>query len=233
MNKTNRQRLRLLISVFAALLLMTSQAFAQVQVKGKVTSDAGPEPGVIVFVKGNAGSGTMTDADGNYSLTVAGPNEILIFSLMGYKEQEVRVGNRTTINVQLEEDANLLEEVLVVGYGTQKKEFVVGSVSQVSSKDLLKAPNTNVSSMLAGRLAGMTAVQTTGIPGGEGAYFGVERIEHSCNIHNKTAALTRSDSERCCVRVKLAVCPFNVNPSVFFFRCGSRFDVVFAVFTMY
>ena len=119
MNKTNRQRLRLLISVFAALLLMTSQAFAQVQVKGKVTSDAGPEPGVIVFVKGNAGSGTMTDADGNYSLTVAGPNEILIFSLMGYKEQEVRVGNRTTINVQLEEDANLLEEVLVVGYGTQ------------------------------------------------------------------------------------------------------------------
>ncbi|MBO4468776.1 MAG: TonB-dependent receptor [Bacteroidales bacterium] len=168
MIRTELTRLKFPVALLA-FLLIASQAFAQVQVKGKVTSDAGPEPGVIVFVKGNAGSGTMTDADGNYSLTVAGPNEILIFSLMGYKEQEIKVGNRSTINVQLEEDANLLEEVLVVGYGTQKKEFVVGSVSQVSSKDLLKAPNTNVSSMLAGRLAEMTAVQTTGIPGGDQA----------------------------------------------------------------
>ncbi len=169
MINTKRQRLRILILACLALLLASAQAFAQVKVTGKVTSSAGPETGVIVFVKGNAGGGTMTDADGNYSLTVAGPNEILVFSLMGYKDQEIKVGNRTTINVQLEEDANLLEEVLVVGYGTQKKEFVVGSVSQVSSKDLLKAPNTNVSSMLAGRLAGMTAVQTTGIPGGDQA----------------------------------------------------------------
>ena len=152
-----------------ALLLFASHAFAQVQVTGRVTSSAGPEPGVIVFVKGNAGSGTMTDADGNYFITVSGPNEVLVYSLMGYKEQEIKVGNRTKIDVVLEEDANLLEEVLVVGYGTQKKEFVVGSVSQVSSKDLLKAPNTNVSTMLTGRLAGVTAVQTTGIPGGDAA----------------------------------------------------------------
>ena len=151
------------------LLLFSSQAFAQVQVTGKVSSSAGPEPGVIVFVKGNAGSGTMTDADGSYFITVSGPNEILVYSLMGYKDQEIKVGNRTKLDVVLEEDANLLQEVLVVGYGTQKKEFVVGSVSQVSSKDLLKAPNTNVSTMLTGRLAGVTAVQTTGIPGGDAA----------------------------------------------------------------
>lgn len=176
MINTKRQRLRIPLLACLALLLASAQAFAQVQVTGKVTSSAGPETGVIVFVKGNAGGGTMTDADGNYSLTVAGPNEILVFSLMGYKDQEIKVGNRTTINVQLEEDANLLEEVLVVGYGTQKKEFVVGSVSQVSSKDLLKAPNTNVSSMLAGRLAGMTAVQTTGIPGGDQASLLVRGI---------------------------------------------------------
>lgn len=176
MINTKRQRLRIPLLACLSLLLASAQAFAQVQVTGKVTSSAGPETGVIVFVKGNAGGGTMTDADGNYSLTVAGPNEILVFSLMGYKDQEIKVGNRTTINVQLEEDANLLEEVLVVGYGTQKKEFVVGSVSQVSSKDLLKAPNTNVSSMLAGRLAGMTAVQTTGIPGGDQASLLVRGI---------------------------------------------------------
>ena len=152
-----------------ALFLFASQAFAQIQVTGKVSSSAGPEPGVIVFVKGNTGSGTMTDADGSYFITVSGPDAILVYSLMGYKEKEVKVGSRTKIDVSLEEDANLLEEVLVVGYGTQKKEFVVGSVSQVGSKDLLKAPNTNVSTMLTGRLAGVTAVQTTGIPGGDAA----------------------------------------------------------------
>ncbi|MBP5488629.1 MAG: TonB-dependent receptor [Bacteroidales bacterium] len=162
------KRLKFSVAVLA-LFLLTSQALAQVQVTGKVTSAAGPEPGVIVFVKGNSGGGTMTDADGSYFITVKGPDEILVYSLMGYKEKEVKVGNRTRIDVVLEEDENVLQEVLVVGYGTQKKEFVVGSVSQVDSKDLLKAPNTNVSTMLTGRLAGMTAVQTTGIPGGDAA----------------------------------------------------------------
>ncbi|MBR6458287.1 MAG: TonB-dependent receptor plug domain-containing protein, partial [Bacteroidales bacterium] len=168
MTKTKNQGLKFLIPMLA-LLLFPLQVFAQMQVTGRVSSSAGPEPGVIVFVKGNAGSGAMTDADGNYFITVSGPGETLVFSLMGYKEKEVVVGSQTRIDVVLEEDANLLEEVLVVGYGTQKKEFVVGSVSQVGSKDLLKAPNTNVSTMLAGRLAGVTAVQTTGIPGGDAA----------------------------------------------------------------
>ena len=168
MTITNSHGFKFPLAVLA-LLLFASQALAQVQITGKVTSSAGPEPGVIVFVKGNAGSGTMTDADGSYFITVSGPNDVLVYSLMGYKDKEIKVGSQTQINVLLEEDANLLEEVLVVGYGTQKKEFVVGSVSQVSSKDLLKAPNTNVSTMLTGRLAGVTAVQTTGIPGGDAA----------------------------------------------------------------
>lgn len=168
MINTKRHKMRFLLAVLT-LILTSVQAFAQTQITGKVTSSAGPEPGVIVFVKGNAGSGTMTDADGSYFITVKGPDEILVYSLMGYKEQEIRVGNRTKIDVVLAEDENVLQEVLVVGYGTQRKEFVVGSVSQVGSKDLLKAPNTNVSTMLAGRLAGMTAVQTTGIPGGDAA----------------------------------------------------------------
>ena len=169
MTKTESYRFFRIPLAVLAFLLFSAQAFAQISVSGTVRSEAGPEPGVIVYVKGNAGSGTMTEPDGTYSITVPGQDAVLVFSLMGYKEVEQRVGSRTRIDVTLEEDANLLEEVLVVGYGTQKKEFVVGSVSQVGSKDLLKAPNTNVSTMLTGRLAGMTAVQTTGIPGGDQA----------------------------------------------------------------
>ena len=169
MTKTESYRFFRIPLAVLAFLLISAQAFAQIGVSGTVRSDAGPEPGVIVYVKGNAGSGTMTEPDGTYSITVPSQDAILVYSLMGYKEVEQRVGGRTRIDVTLEEDANLLEEVLVVGYGTQKKEFVVGSVSQVGSKDLLKAPNTNVSTMLTGRLAGMTAVQTTGIPGGDQA----------------------------------------------------------------
>ena len=84
MINTKRQRLRILILACLALLLASAQAFAQVKVTGKVTSSAGPETGVIVFVKGNAGGGTMTDADGSYFITVSGPNETLVFSLMGF-----------------------------------------------------------------------------------------------------------------------------------------------------
>ena len=142
----------------------------KVQVSGRVTDAAGlPQPGAVVYQKGDLSNGTMTDADGAYTISVPASSAVLVYSLLGYKDAEVRVDGRTVINVRLEDDSTLLSEVLVVGYGTQKKEFMVGSVSQVNSKDLLKAPNTNVSTMLAGRLAGVTAVQSTGIPGGDQA----------------------------------------------------------------
>ena len=151
-------------------ILAPANALAQIKVSGKVTDAAGvPQPGTVVFVKGDLTNGAMTTTEGEYSITVPNSSTILVYSLLGYKEVEQKVGNRTRINVVLEDDATVLSEVLVVGYGTQKKEFMVGSVSQVNSKDLLKAPNTNVSTMLAGRLSGVTAVQTTGIPGGDSA----------------------------------------------------------------
>ena len=147
-----------------------SKSAKKIRVSGKVTDATGlPQPGTVVYQKNDMTNGTMTDADGAYTIMVPEGKTILVYSLLGYKDSEVRVDGRTVINVTLEDDTTLLSEVLVVGYGTQKKEFMVGSVSQVSSKDLLKAPNTNVSTMLAGRLAGVTSVQTTGIPGGDQA----------------------------------------------------------------
>ena len=145
-------------------------ASAQQIVTGRVSGPEGTaESGAVVYVKGSASNGTMTDDNGRYEISVPGSDAVLVFSMMGYKDVEHRVGSDRVIDIRFTEDVNYLDEVVVVGYGEQKKEFVVGSVSQVGSKDLLKAPNTNVSTMLAGRLAGMTAVQTTGIPGGDQA----------------------------------------------------------------
>lgn len=145
-------------------------AHAQWSVTGRVSGPEGTaESGAVVYVKGSASNGTMTDDNGRYEISVPGSDAVLVFSMMGYKDVERRVGSDRVIDISFVEDVNYLDEVVVVGYGEQKKEFVVGSVSQVGSKDLLKAPNTNVSTMLAGRLAGMTAVQTTGIPGGDSA----------------------------------------------------------------
>jgi len=170
MIRTKLSKLPVLVLAGIIFLVSAISANAQIRVTGRVTSASGEgEPGVFVYMKGSNSGGAMTDNDGGYTITVPDRNAVLVYSLMGYKEVERTVGNNTRINVVLEEDANVLEGVLVVGYGTQKKEFVVGSVSQVSSRDLLKAPNTNVSTMLAGRLAGMTAIQTTGIPGGDAA----------------------------------------------------------------
>ena len=146
------------------------QAIAQSRtIKGIVSSAEGAEVGVYVFQKGHESGATMTDSEGAYTIEVVGADPVLVFSMVGYKETSVSVGNRSTINVVLELDSTFLEDAVVVGYGQQKKEMLIGSVSQVTSKDLMKAPATNVSGMLAGRLAGMTSIQSTGTPGADGA----------------------------------------------------------------
>lgn len=163
---------KLVICLFTFVLGLCSanQVFAQTHtVSGKVTSPDGPESGVYVYQEGSNTSATTTSIDGTYTIEVSSPDAVLVFSMIGFKEVKQKVEGRKVINVTLSFDNETLSEALVVGYGTQKKEFMVGSVSQVNSKDLLKAPNTNVSTMLAGRLSGVTSVQTTGIPGGDQA----------------------------------------------------------------
>lgn len=158
----------LLIGVFALFLGLGSAAAQSFAVSGKVAGNqGGAEPGVVVFLKSDNSVGSMTDADGRYTISVPSKDAVLVFSLLGYKTAEVPVNGRTVVNVVLEPDAQALEEVVVVGYGAQRKQFVVGSVSQTTSKDLMKAPATNVQNLLTGRLAGMTSVQNTGTPGGD------------------------------------------------------------------
>ena len=155
----------LLVLLFAGSGIAMAQGFT---VTGRVTNtEGGGIPGATVVVKSDNTRGTTTDAMGAYSLEVKSPNDVLIFSFIGYKTVEVPVNNRTTINVQMNEDATEMDEVVVIGYGTQKKQFLVGSVSQVSNKELLKAPMTNVSNMMTGKLPGITSIQRSGQPGAD------------------------------------------------------------------
>ncbi|WP_040665056.1 SusC/RagA family TonB-linked outer membrane protein [Nafulsella turpanensis] len=154
----------LLICLLLAWLL--PDAVAQRQVSGKVieASTGEPLPGVTVLVKGTS-IGVTTDLDGSYRLEVPGPEASLVFSFVGYHTQEVVVGNKSTINVTLEEDVQQLEEVVVVGYGTLKKSDLTGSVSSVTGEDLRSTVTANIDQALQGRVAGVQVSQNSGAPG--------------------------------------------------------------------
>ena len=147
------------------LLLSVSLLFAQntLSVKGKVT-DAKNEavPGVSVLVKGTM-QGTITDVDGLYSLQTS-PQATLVFSFVGMQTQEIPVNNHSTINVQLKEQSFNVEEVVVVGYGTQKVKDLTSSISTIKSEDLVKTPAGQAMQSLQGKVAGLQVV-SNGAPG--------------------------------------------------------------------
>ena len=137
-------------------------------VSGVVSSENGdPIPGVNIMIKGTK-TGVSTDFDGNYTIDVANQNTTLVFSYIGFVTKEVVVGNQTTINVSLTEDVSELEEVVVVGYGTQKKESLTGAVSTVNSEAIENRPVTNVAAALQGTTPGLNISRTSGQPGEEG-----------------------------------------------------------------
>ncbi|HEY8916336.1 MAG TPA: TonB-dependent receptor plug domain-containing protein, partial [Chitinophaga sp.] len=140
-----------------------------ITVQGKITGGGNPLPGAVVRVQGGT-TGATTDAGGLYKLNVSG-DATLIFSMFGYKSQTVPVGGRTVIDLALEVDPKSLEEVVVVGYGTQKKVNLTGAVATVNGAELLKRPITNPSAMLQGTMPGVQVVQGTGEPGNENAYI--------------------------------------------------------------
>ncbi|AFK03264.1 TonB-dependent receptor plug [Emticicia oligotrophica DSM 17448] len=157
----------LLKMMMLSLAVVCSIQFAAAQgkaVSGKV-SDAGgnPLPGVSVTVKGTA-QGAISDAAGKYSVQAAN-GATLVFSYIGYKAQEVKVGSQNTINVALEEDAAALNEVIVVGYGSQKKSQTTGAISQVSAKQITEMPITSLGQALQGRTAGVDVSQSGSKPG--------------------------------------------------------------------
>ena len=138
---------------------------ADVTVSGKVSDEEGqPLPGVNILLKGTT-NGTTTDANGDYTLTVADENGILVFSFIGYTTQEVSIANRSSINVTLTADMISLSEVVVTGYGSQSKREITGAVSSIDSKDLLAVPSTNLAQAMQGRVAGVV-VGNENSPGG-------------------------------------------------------------------
>ena len=134
-------------------------------VSGVVLDDFGePLLGAFVVEKGTT-NGTSTDFDGKFVLTVASSNSILEFQFIGFKTQEIPVGDQTTFTVQMMTDANLMEEVVVTAFATQKKVNVTGAISAVNGNDLVAAPVANISNALIGNTPGVSGLQTSGEPG--------------------------------------------------------------------
>ncbi|GAA4461721.1 TonB-dependent receptor [Nibrella saemangeumensis] len=136
------------------------------QISGKVTDEtANGLPGVSIVVKGTQ-RGTVTDANGVFKLTIPdSPSVVLTFSFVGYRSQDINVEGQTTLNVNLQPDQNSLEEVVVVGYGTQKKKDLTGAVTTIDAKDVGGRQTVQISEALQGSIAGVSVTRSSGAPG--------------------------------------------------------------------
>jgi TonB-linked SusC/RagA family outer membrane protein len=148
------------------LLLFSNASWAQ-QVSGKVISDDGQAiPGVNVIIEGTT-IGATTDAEGAYALNISNANAVLVFSFIGYRTERVPVQNQSVINMTLLPDIKTLSEVVVVGYGTQRKVTMTAAVSQISSDEVNSRQAPNTISLLQGRTPGLQIIQNTALPGNE------------------------------------------------------------------
>jgi len=149
--------------MFLSIMLLSSVIFAQT-VNGTVTGDDGPLPGVNIIVKGTQ-NGVSTDFDGNYSIDDVGSDAILVFSFIGFINQEIAVSGQSVINVQLLADAEALDEVIVIGYGTTTVKDATGAVASVSSKDFNGGAIVAPEQLIQGKVAGVQITQSSGEPG--------------------------------------------------------------------
>jgi len=159
------------LTLTALFVLLPLYAQQSRKVSGKVIDMKTGEEliGVNVMIKGST-KGTITDINGNFALEVPNPTtDVLTFSYVGYDVLNIPVNNRTNINVQLSDANKQLNEVVVVGYGAQKKESVIGSISSINNKTLVSIPVSNISQSLTGKLAGIQVVQSSGEIGGDEA----------------------------------------------------------------
>jgi len=161
---------KMLLSLVLLMVLMTGMAFAQQKsITGKVTDESGASvPGVSIIVKGTT-TGTVTDIDGNYRLNVPANSQVLSFSFVGMVSLEIPIGQKTVINAVLKTETRDVEEVVVVGYGVQKKVTVTGSAVSAKGTEIQKSPAINLTNSLVGRLPGLTSVTRSGEPGYDGS----------------------------------------------------------------
>ncbi len=140
------------------------------EIRGIVSDTVGPLPGVSIAVKGKTSIGTTTDINGRFILDVQDENAVVVFSMVGYLTQEIPVKGKTVINVILKSSNNVLDETVIVAFGKQKKESVIGSITTIKPGEL-RVPSSNLTTALAGRLAGVIAYQRSGEPGADNAEF--------------------------------------------------------------
>ena len=175
----------------AVVIFITSGIMATAQtlkVSGRVSDEKGELlAGVAVYEKGTT-NGTLTDANGQYSITPTGTDPVLVFSSLGFEEQEIAVNGRAIIDVALVTVVNELDEIVVVGYGTQRKISVVGSQASIKTEQI-KMPSASLSSVVAGRLAGVVSVQRTGEPGHDETDIWIRGISTFANQHTRPLVL--------------------------------------------
>lgn len=164
--KNNLNFKRTWLCMMAMLLFAVFPVFAQnTTVKGKVVDDTGePIIGVNITVVGNKSLGAITNLDGNFTLSVPA-NATLDISFIGYKTQTIKLNGKTSLHIVLKEDAEQLDEVVVIGYGTQKKATLTGAVAAISNEELTLTKNVNTQNMLTGKLPGLRVIQKTSEPG--------------------------------------------------------------------
>lgn len=160
MKHSNFKRFLFLLSLFSFGLV---QAQGGITVSGTVQDGSGPLPGVNVVLLDNS-KGTSTDFDGNFTLSGIDPQSTLVFSYVGFKTVEIPVNNRTTLNVTLELDAQSLDEIVVVGYGTQSRSEVTGAIASIDAEEITSVPVTTADQALQGRASGVNVINS-GSPG--------------------------------------------------------------------
>jgi TonB-linked SusC/RagA family outer membrane protein len=159
-----------------SLLLFASALFAQsLRITGKVFDNFDETlPGVTVMLRGST-TGTITDSNGEFTITVPSDTCVLTFSFIGYKTEEVKIGDARIITVRMKEEEKELDEVVVVAFGQQKKSSMISSIQTVNTKDL-KIPSSNLTTAFAGKIPGVISYQTTGEPGNDNAQFFVRGV---------------------------------------------------------
>lgn len=178
---------RLYYLALLVLLLSFTNTFAQTTVTGMVTGEDGAGlPGVTIQVQGTS-TGTVAKGDGRYEVAVSGTDAVLVFSYTGYQKQEIAVGGRRQIDVQLQPDMAVLEQLVVIGYGTVKKRDLTGSISQMDAKEITATPANNILESLQGRIAGLDLVESDG-QAGSGLSFTL-RGNRSLNASNEPLIL--------------------------------------------
>ena len=157
------------------------------KIKGNVSNiDGEPIPGVSVVVKGTT-HGTITDQEGNFSLTIPKQEaQFLVFSFVGMKSQEIPISGKTIVNIQMEEDRVGVDEVVVVGYSTQRKATITGAISTITTKELKQSPTANLTNALAGRMPGLIVNQ---YGGGEPGVDGSSIYVRGQSTYNSTSPI--------------------------------------------